>query len=1078
MTIHPWNSDLILRGRRLSLIVFILLTIVLSACGPTLPEGVEVAMQQLPDQLDFNTHVKPVLSDRCFACHGPDQANREAGLRLDVAEGAMAELPESPGQFAIKAGNISDSQLAHRILSDDPDQVMPPSQSELHLTDREKAILLQWIDQGAEYKPHWAFIPPQMPKVASSGNLIDPFIQQSITEKGWKAAPQADKETLLRRVSFDLTGLPPTIEELDAFLANTNDDAYEQAVDRLLASLHFGERMAADWMDVSRFADTHGYTVDRYRDMSPWRDWVIEAFNDNMPYDQFIHWQMAGDLIPQSAKSQVLATGFNRNHQQNMEGGIVPEEFRIEYVADRTNTLGTAFLGLTMECARCHDHKFDPISQKNYYELFSFFNQVNDAGQISWDDAMPVPTMLLTDDEVDKTIHFFEQNISKVQEEIDNMDHEAEQAFQQWLVQEDGRATSIRQEAAGRIGYYPFHQSSLNNSLVPYQQGQMKQSGVQSKISPVFAEGKTGKGLKLDGDAWLDAGGIGAFDRSDPFSVGMWVNVPAELKKGVLFHKGDGALLYNFRGFHLAIDNNRLELLMARTTPHNAIIEYAQDLPRNQWVHVMMTYDGSSTAAGLKAYLNGKELETEVENDHLSKSILFGRDKEPGIQIGARWRGSGIKGSTVDDISIYDRELSALEVLQLAAPGAFEQLMRKSSEQLSGQEQLDLKRYFLATQQQARQQKLKDLQALRSEYGQTVDTIQEVMVVRDRDHPRQSFILERGQYNVPGEEVFPNTPESLLPYAKQYPRNRWGLALWLTDPEHPLTTRVAVNRIWQQFFGQGLVRTTEDFGNQGELPSHPELLDALAVSFIDSGWDLKQLIKQIVMSEAYRRSSVVDPFLLEEDPQNIYLARGPSSRLTAEMLRDNALAASGLLHTQIGGPSVKPYQPAGLWKINGGTYTADTGDKLYRRSLYTFWRRTIPNPTQATFDAPTRANCSVRRQKTSTPLQALVLLNDPVYVEAARVMGENISLASTIESGIQNAFRLLTGRKPQAEELQLLQELQANEYKKFLSQPDRQTGWLGTGEYQASNKLDQAILAANTVVASTILNADATIMKR
>ncbi|MEM7367066.1 MAG: DUF1553 domain-containing protein [Bacteroidota bacterium] len=1051
----------------------------MTACGPKLPDEVELAMQHLPDQLDFNTHVKPILSDRCFSCHGPDNNKREAGLRLDVHTSALAELPEYPGHYAIKAGDISASQLAHRILSDKQDHVMPPPESELHLTDREKAILLRWIEQGAEYKPHWAFIPPSQTQIPpSAAHPIDHFIQQSIKRKGWKTAPEAEKETLLRRLSFDLTGLPPSLEEVDAFLSDSSADAYEKVVNRLLSSPHFGERMATDWMDVARFADTHGYTVDRFRDMSPWRDWIIDAFNDNMPYDQFIHWQMAGDLIPQSAKSQILATGFNRNHQQNMEGGIVPEEFRIEYVADRTNTLGTAFLGLTMECARCHDHKFDPISQKNYYELFSFFNQVNEAGQISWDNAMPVPTMLLTDDELDKTIHFLEQKIGTAQQELEQIDHAAETAFQEWLIKEDSRANSLTSAPQGLIGRFSFEGSSLTNSLPPHEQGGMKQQGVQTKLSPTFTEGKLGQGLLLDGDAWLDAGGIGAFDRSDPFSVGMWTKIPAELTNGVLFHKGEGALLYNFRGLHLALKDNRLELLMARTTPDNAIIEYAEDIPRDQWVHVMMTYDGSSSAAGLKAYVNGQEVATEVENDHLYKSILFNKEQEPGIQIGARWRGTGIKGAVVDEVVIFERELSQLEVLQLADEQAFEEQLGHPTDQLNLADKQALKQYFLATRLPKRAQQLKKLQAFRQSHGHTVDTVQEVMVVRDRDLARKSFILQRGQYNVPGEEVFPNTPESLLPFSPTYPRNRWGLARWLTDPTHPLTARVAINRLWQQFFGRGLVRTSEDFGNQGELPSHPELLDWLAIEFIDSGWDIKRMAKLIVMSATYRQSSIPPENIQEEDPENIFLARGPSARLTAEMIRDNALAASGLLNQGIGGPSSKPYQPKGLWTINGGTYVQDSGNKLYRRSLYTFWRRTIPNPTQATFDAPSRANCSVRRQKTSTPLQALVLLNDPVYVEAAKVLGESISSASQLSDGIRDAFRLLTGRMPQVAELQLLQELQATERAKFVQHPDKQLGWLRTGEYEVTSKIDPAILAANTVVASTILNADATIMKR
>lgn len=1064
------------------LLSFLLLQL-LASCGPQLPVGVEGELAALPKDLDFNIHVKPVLSDRCFACHGPDQAKREAGLRLDNEESAYAALVDHPDKFAIKPGNLANSEVYHRIVSANPEEMMPPPESDLHLTDRDKAILIRWIQEGAEYKPHWAFIPPTLPsppkleKEEWATNEIDHFIRRKIDQKGWKVSPAADKEMLLRRLSFDLTGLPPSSAQMDQFLADESPESYEKMVDQMLASSAYGERMATDWMDVSRFADTHGYTVDRYRDMSPWRDWVIKAFNENMPYDQFVTWQLAGDLLPNATDEQILATGFNRNHQQNMEGGIVPEEFRTEYVADRANTIGAAFIGITMECARCHDHKYDPITQKNYYELFSFFNNVQEAGQISYDNAMAVPTLLLKDEKTDSLLEQFQSRIKEKEQEIAALDEEALSEFTSWLA---GKKQRLKAYPKGLVAHFDLDNSTIKNKLSPYQKGVMKQQHVKGEIAPNISEGKFGQGLLLDGDAWLDLGNVAAYDRATPFSISIWANIPTALENGVLFHKGVGAALYNFRGFHLALKDNKLELLMARTEPYNAIIEYVDKVPRDKWIQLTMTYDGSSKAKGLKLFINGEEQITQVTSDNLYKSILFqnGGPSEPGLQIGARWRGIGAGGTTVDEILVFDRTLTDLEVKQLVEPSQVSRLLAQSASNLPNKQKELLADYFIAQASPKRNGQLDALSRLRRQYNQVLDTIKEIMVMREMAEARPSYILQRGQYDVPGERVYPNTPEHLLEMPEDYPKNRLGLTQWLLHPDHPTTARVIVNRYWQQFFGLGLVPTSEDFGNQGDLPSHPELLDWLAVNFRTNGWDIKQTIKLIVMSSTYRQSSKASTEQMEADPQNIFLARGPSMRLSAEMLRDNVLSASGLLSSKIGGPSVKPYQPAGLWRINGTRYQADTGEKLYRRSLYTFWKRTIPHPTQATFDAPSRANCSVRRQKTSTPLQALVLLNDPIFVEAAKVIGQQIALTDDTASGIQSAFRNLTGRKASAEEVTLLQELQQQELQKFKQYPDKLAGWIQAGEYAIDQSLDPALIAANAVVASTIINADASIVKR
>lgn len=1058
--------------------------ICLSSCGFDPPDEVAIALDELPETLDFNLHIKPILSDRCFACHGPDQAKRKAGLRLDIAESALAPLPEHPGLRAIQPGRPGGSEVIHRILSEDPEITMPPPESELSLTAREKALLVRWVEEGAAYKPHWAFLPPEKPSVPSVvhqshvQNPIDAFVIRKVERKGWEPAPEADKEMLLRRLSFDLTGLPPTIEEIDAFLADDSPAAYEKIVDRLLSSTHYGERMAADWMDLARFADTHGYTVDRFRDMSPWRDWVIKAFNENMPYDRFVTWQLAGDLLPDPDREQILATGFNRNHQQNMEGGIVEEEFRVEYVADRTNTLGKAFLGLTLECARCHDHKYDPVSQKEYYQLFSFFNNVKEAGQISWNDATPVPTLLLTNEKVDSILQFIRTKVEARVAAINEVDESDRAVFTQWLHHRTLPAAFSQQGPDGLVAHFPLDDSDLANRLKPRQWGTMKTQMVAT--APELVSAHRGRGLLMDGDAWLDLSPVGAYDRFEPFSVGLWIKIPAEMKNGVIFHKSTGAALYNWRGYHLAIKENQLEVLMAHTAPYNAIVEYADELPRDQFIHLAMTYDGSSRASGLKVYLNGQELATRIENDHLYKTILFqfAGQPEPGLQIGARWRGIGIKGAIVDDIQVFDRELNPLEARWLADTDGFWKIMKKPSAQLTASEEKALKTFYFDRLVPDRNRQLNELKKLRQEEAQALDTVQEVMVIREMERPRPTFILDRGLYDAPGAPVTAGTPESILPMPEDLPRNRLGLTQWLFHQAHPLTARVVVNRLWQQFFGKGLVLTTEDFGNQGALPSHPELLDWMAVTLMESDWDLKAMIKTIVLSATYRQSSKATEKMAREDPQNKWLARGPSRRLTAEMLRDNALSASGLLSAKIGGPSVKPYQPDGLWRINGGRYDTAKGEQLYRRSLYTFWKRTVPHPTQATFDAPARDNCTVRRQKTSTPLQALVLLNDPVYLEAARVLGQKMAEMEAPKAGIQYAFRALTGRRATTQELQLLEELRQSEYEKFKQHPAKAAGWTQAGEFTVPKDMAPALLAANAVVASTLINADATIVKR
>lgn len=1069
---------MILRFLPLLFLVFIL-----ASCSPELPEDVQIAYEELPEALDFNIHVKPILSDKCFACHGPDLAAQKAGLSLHTAEFAFASLKDSPGKVAIKPGSLRNSELFHRIISEDPEYQMPSKESNLTLSPREKAILIKWIEDGAEYKKHWAFIKPEkpeLPKVKDKTwpkNPIDQFVLSKLESEGISPSPEADKETLLRRLSLDLIGLPPSEAEMDAFLADQSPNAYEKQVDRLLNSVHYGEKMALHWMDVARYADTHGYTVDRFRDASPYRDWVIRAFNKNLPYDQFIRDQLAGDLLPNPSKDQLIATAFNRIHPQNMEGGIVEEEFRVEYVVDRTSTMGQAFMALTLGCARCHDHKYDPISQKNFFELSSFFNQVDEAGQISWDDATPAPTMLLTDEKKDQLLSFLLGEKEKQEAQLAQTAKTEEAAFQAWITGKGYQKDANLEFPASRVAFFHFDQSSIQNALKPTQKGSMESSEVKNQ-SPSYVEGRRGKGIRLNGDAWLNLGEVGIFSRSEPFSVSTWISVPKNLTDGVIFHKGSGAVLYNWRGYHLSLKNNRLELLMAHTAPYNAITKLTeQDIPRDQWINLTLTYDGSSKAKGLKIFLNGKELSTVTTHDNLYKDILF-KGGQPGLQVGAVWRGKGLKEAVVDEVSVYNQELSPLEILQIFNPSEYKVLLSQSPEQLTAEQKASLKKLYLNAHSKAYQETMNAVIAKRKAYSDSVEVIPELMIMKDRAQPRPTYILTRGEYSQHGEEVFPNTPESVLPMPDNLPKNRLGLAEWLIDKKHPLTARVTVNRFWQSYFGKGLVVTSEDFGNQGQLPSHPELLDWLAVEFQDLGWDVKAMQRLIVTSATYRQASKKRPDLEEKVPENILLARGPSVRLPAELIRDQALAASGLLNREVGGKSVFPYQPEGLWKVNGAHYPQDTGKNLYRRSLYTVWKRSVHHPTMAIFDAPDHSVSVSKRQETNTPLQALALLNDPTFVEASKVLGEQMSRSSDPRQGVVTAFRKLTGRKPIEKELQLLLDLREKEHQKFKTDPAKLKGWLNTGEYRISPTLDPSLIAANAVTASAILNSDAFLTKR
>ncbi len=1047
----------------------------------------------LPDQVDFNFHVKPILSDRCFACHGPDPNTREGNLRLDTEEGAFAAIDSLGERHAIVKGNLNKSMLFQRIVSKDPDEMMPPANSNLTLNDYEIGILTKWIEQGAQWKEHWSFIPPtkpEVPKVTQKEwvkNPIDNFVLNRLEQKGLKPAQEASKEILLRRVSFDLTGLPPTVAEVDAFMKDTSPNAYEKAVDRLLASPHYGERMAVEWLDIARYADSHGYQDDGMRNSWPWRDWVINAYNQNLPYDKFITWQLAGDMLPNPTKEQLIATSFNRNHPQTQEGGVVDEEYRVEYVADRTNTFGKAFLGLTMECARCHDHKYDPVTQKDYYSLFAFFNSNNESGIIPYNGEAS-PTVILTNEETDKKLSFIREQMAPLQKAIEPTHYQ--QNFEKWLEASRLSPDKYNLNSNQLIGLFHFEESAqekeFKNAVKTKLTGKI--AGDMDK-KPVVVPGVEGNGRKLIGDAGINFTKEVDFDRHQPFSISIWTNILGGGEEGTLFAKCNGEF-EGYRGYRVLLKkDNSLDVSFSYVWPANSIdLRIQEKLKPNTWHHLVLTYDGSSKASGVKLFLDGKETQRKVVTDNLHKSILYGEKKthwsEMPFMIGRDMRGS-IQNVMVDEMAVYQRQLSALEVKEInGQKGAIATLLKKAAAELSKTEQAQLFEYYLLNEDKTYAEHLAKLTKLRDEENQLLTNQPEVMVMQERKEPLPSYILDRGAYDAPKTPVEPNTPGKLISFDEKQPKNRLGLSKWLLDTRHPLTSRVIVNRFWAMAFGQGLVSTPDDFGNQGALPTHPDLLDYLATTFMHNGWDVKAFMKMVVTSATYRQASIVSPKVIEADPNNDLYSRGPSYRLSAEMIRDNALAASGLFVPKVGGPSVYPYQPEGIWEAlatrNKTHYEQGKGDDLYRRSLYTVWKRSSPPPSMMNFDAPDRYICIVKRQKTATPLQSLVLMNDPQYVEASRLLAERMIKegGQTPEARIVFAFKALTSRAPRAEELTLLQQLYEDELKDFKKEPTRAEQLLSVGEHKRDIRLDAKEVAACTIIASSIMNFDEFVVKR
>jgi hypothetical protein len=1037
----------------------------------------------VPGHIDYNFQIRPLLADRCFVCHGPDEKKRKADLRLDLAESVRAV-------GVIVPGKPEASEVYQRITATDSKH-MPPRKSNLKLSAAEIELIRRWIAEGAEYKAHWAFLPVPdrvpLPTVSNPRWPIEPidyFILARLDQEGLKPARSASREDWLRRASFDLTGLPPSPKEIDTFFADGSPEAFESAADRLLASPHFGERLAQDWLDAARYADSFGYQADGDSNVWPYRDWVVQAFNDNLPYDRFLTWQLAGDLLDHPTRGQRLATAFCRLNRMTNEGGSIPEEFRNEYVSDRVHTFGTAMLGLTVECCRCHDHKYDPLTMKDYYGLGAFFSSIDEWGTYDNAHFRPTPTLSLPTPEQEKALAVEGAEVTRLEKRLKEVEKSRSAAFHAWLSK-----NSVSKEETGSsspnlpdlVGYYPLDRLEAGNKLENRVNPQ--NAGTTSPANG-FVPGKVGRALRFTGDDEANFPKVaGSLDRTHPFTISFWLQTPGILKEGIVFHRQSGTDT-GFHGTELSFDQGRLLFAFVRFWPGNAMaVRTRSVVPAREWVHVVVSYDGSGKAAGEKIYLNGRLAETEVVRDHLYKNTEAGGvgltyfDGQTGPSFGARFRSTGLKDCMLDELRVFQRSLSAIEVAQLHDG-------RSMAEALGRKDEVALLPYYCSAVDPEVARAREELQQARERLFATQTQVFEIMTMQELQAPRPAYVLARGAYDAPKTRpVGRQTPEPLSRFPADAPRNRLGLARWLTSPRHPLTARVATNRFWQLFFGRGLVATTENFGTQGALPTHPELLDWLARDFIDSGWNVKALCKKIVLSATYRQSSAVPPQERQRDPDNILLARGPSRRLSAEMLRDAALAAGGLLVEKVGGPPAKPYQPPGLWREQNSflpVYEADKGEGLYRRSLYTFWRRTSPPPDMTIFDAPSREVCTVRRQSTTTPLQPLVLLNDPQFVEAARGLGERMLRLgrATVAERIAFAFRAAATRRPSEPELQLLVKLFEGQRQNFRQNPGSAGKYLHVGQRPPARDLDPVELAAAAVTANAILNLDASTMVR
>jgi len=956
--------------------------------------------------IEYNRDIRPILSDNCFSCHGPDSAARQADLRLDNRQAALDSAAFVPG-------NVGESQLIARIFSDDPVKVMPTPESHKTLSPEQKDLLKRWVESGAQYESHWSFTPPQkhdFPEVRNAAwarNPIDRFVLSKLEAAGLEPSVEADIRTLIRRVSLDLTGLPPTAAEVEAVVADPAPDRYERYVEALLTRQAWGEHRGRYWLDYARYADSHGIHFDNFREMYSFRDWVIDAFNSNMPFDQFTIEQLAGDLLPNATLDQQIASGFNRCNITTNEGGAITEEYQVLYTRDRVETTSAIWMGLTTGCAVCHDHKFDPISQKEFYELSAYFNNLNQ--NVMDGNRKDTPPTIVVPNKEDRPRHTeLVAATQSTQQAIDARKVAARSDFDSWTQNlQNNAATVIASLRAlpSPIFQVPFadNQSQTLAFVVDGEQFRLPLSK-PAKLSPGFV---ADQGWTVEAESTPKFDEIGKFEREQSFSVSTWVKLGDNNQTGALLARMDEANVH--RGWDLWVEGGRVGMHIINKWPENAVKSVsAQPLSPDVWHHVAVTYDGSSKAEGIKVIVDGVEVKSAIQQNSLSETI----QTDTPFRIGGRSAGATATNAILQDVRIYGSVLSASDADTIRSVTRLVYLISKPPGTRNDAETDEVFGWFLRTQDNelitlqttsvAIEKERKEIEAR--------GTIAHVM--SEKAEPAKAFVLLRGDYDKRGDEVTARTPAVLPVMGEELPKNRLGLAKWLVNPSHPLTSRVTVNRFWQEIFGSGLVGSAGDFGITGETPTNPPLLDYLAIQFIDRHWDIKDFFRSMVTSATYRQSAVTTEQKQTVDPANELFSRGPRFRMDAEMVRDYGLSISGLLTGKIGGPSVRPYQPIGVWEAvampgsDTRDYKQDIGDNLYRRSMYTFWKRSAPPASMEIFNAPSREQCTVRRERTNTPLQALVTLNDPQLVEAARVLAQRVLLLKDADKPQDDSQRL------------------------------------------------------------------------
>jgi hypothetical protein len=1037
------------------------------------------------DKIEFNRDIRPILSENCFACHGADSAARKASLRLDHFEDATAARKDKDGKDtspAIVPGKAEASELIRRITATDADDLMPPPKSHKTLSARQKDLLKLWITDGAKYQAHWSLIAPtrpEPPKVRNrrwGRNPIDDFILSRLEHEGLKPAPEADRRILARRVSLDLTGLPPAPEEVEAFVKDSSPNAYEKLVDSLLASPSWGEHRARYWLDAARYGDSNGIHVDNYREMWTYREWVINAFNRNEPFDQFTIEQLAGDLLPSRTMDQQIATGFNRCNITTSEGGAIDEEYLVLYARDRTEATSQVWLGLTTGCAVCHDHKFDRISQKEFYSLSAFFNNTTQKamdGNVK--DTPPVLTVPTAKDRSRWKALPGKKTAAK--QKIEHRRETGHADFKTWLAGISAEIFSSQLPSDKPLLHAPLSDDQGRSIRVIFG-GEAR--NVASATNVAWQEGVLApKAYTVSSKTIPEIADAGDFEKKQAFTCGVWVRL-SDVRDGSILARMDDK--NDFRGWDLWVQGGKPGTHIVHKWPEDALkIVAKKSIETNRWTHVCVTYDGSAKANGVKIYIDGEVQETDTEADKLKNTT---RTKVP-LKIGQRHTTSPLEKAGLPDVRIYGRVLKSEEIRSLGRGLRMNWLLSKEAEHRSDTEKEELYKSWLTYFDRKSQKVTADLAKLEKEESEIKAHATVAHVMQERAETPEAYVLFRGEYTKRKDKVSADTPAALPPMPANFPRNRLGFARWLMLPENPLTARVTVNRFWQELFGAGLVKTTGDLGVSGEMPSHPELLDWLAVEFRESGWDVKHLFKLLVTSAVYRESALITPEKLTKDPQNRLLSRGPRFRMDAEMVRDYALAASGLLVSKIGGPSVKPYQPEGVWEAvamigsNTRDYQRDSGEKLYRRSLYTFWKRAAPPASMEIFNAPSRETCTVRRERGNTPLQALTTLNDPQFVEAARHLAQRALKEADPkeESRLDFMAQRLLARPLQSKERKITASVLKNLLAHYQAAPKEAEALIAVGDSKADTSLDRPTLAAYAMVANELMNLDEVLNK-